>query len=88
VRDDTGFAGAGAGEQKHGAIDRENSLALLRIHVVEKAGHLSILDARVVGRLEREFWLNEGTLDAARDEKFHGDTTETRTNLFASFILA
>jgi hypothetical protein len=49
VRDDAGFAGTGAGEQEHRPIDREDSLALLRIHVGEEVRHLSILDAMVVG---------------------------------------
>ena len=39
VSDDARFAGAGAGEQQHGAIDRQDALALLRIHVGEKVGH-------------------------------------------------
>ena len=33
VRDDASLAGACAGEQKHGAIDRLDAFALLRIHV-------------------------------------------------------
>ena len=37
MRDDARFAGACAGEQKHGAIDLQDAFALLRVHVVEKA---------------------------------------------------
>jgi hypothetical protein len=32
VGDDAGLAGAGAGEQQHGAIDRLDAFALLRVH--------------------------------------------------------
>ena len=39
VSDDARLAGAGAGEQQHGAVDGLNAFLLLRIHVVEKAGH-------------------------------------------------
>jgi len=39
VGDNAGLAGAGAGKQKHGAIDREDSFALLGVHVGEKVGH-------------------------------------------------
>ena len=39
VSDDAGFAAAGAGEQEHGAVDGEDSLALLRVHVGEEIGH-------------------------------------------------
>ncbi len=39
VGDDAGFAAAGAGEEKHGAVDGEDSLALLRVHVGEEIGH-------------------------------------------------
>ena len=39
VGDDARLAGAGAGEQQHGAIDGLDAFALLRVHVVEKAGH-------------------------------------------------
>jgi hypothetical protein len=33
------FAGACAGQQQHRAIDGLDAFALLRVHVVEKAGH-------------------------------------------------
>ena len=39
VGDDARLAGAGAGQQQHGAIDGLNAFLLLRVHVVEKAGH-------------------------------------------------
>ena len=39
VGDDAGLAGAGAGEQEHGAIDGEDAFALLRIHVGEEVRH-------------------------------------------------
>ena len=39
VGDDAGLAGAGAGEEEHGAIDGEDALALLRVHVGEEVGH-------------------------------------------------
>ena len=37
--DDARLAGAGAGQQQHGAVDGLDAFLLLRIHVVEKAGH-------------------------------------------------
>ena len=39
VGDDAGLAGAGTGEQEDGTVDSLNAFALLRVHVVEKAGH-------------------------------------------------
>ncbi len=39
VGDDARLARACAGEQQHGAVDGLDAFALLRIHVVEKAGH-------------------------------------------------
>jgi hypothetical protein len=43
VSDDAGFAAAGAGQKEDGAIDGEDSLALLRVHVGEEIRHSSIL---------------------------------------------
>ena len=34
VGDDAGFAAAGAGEEENGAVDREDALALLGIHIL------------------------------------------------------
>ncbi len=39
MSDDAGFAAAGAGEEKHGAVDGEDALALLGVHVGEEVGH-------------------------------------------------
>ena len=39
VGDDAGLSRARAGQQQNGAIDGLDAFALLRVHVVEKAGH-------------------------------------------------
>jgi hypothetical protein len=43
VRNHARLAGARTGQQKHRPIDREDSFALLRVHVGEKVRHTSIL---------------------------------------------
>ena len=55
MRDDAGLAGAGAGEQQHGAVDGLDAFALLRIHVFEKAGHGGDSDVYFTGIGERGF---------------------------------
>jgi hypothetical protein len=39
MRDDAGFARACSSEQQHRSVDGLDAFALLRVHVVEKAGH-------------------------------------------------
>ena len=39
--DDSGLAAARAGQQKQGSVDRQDALALLRVHVGEEVGHIS-----------------------------------------------
>jgi hypothetical protein len=45
VSDDAGLAAAGSGEEKHRAVDGEDSLTLLGVHVGEEIGHIPILSS-------------------------------------------